>query len=300
MIESCYSASYYVETKSKSMTKLKAVAEALEAEQLSTLIEPHAMDIGLLYQLHDPALVDAFLIGKKPLASLQGFPWSLALRDAVLAIHAGQLCAAKLAFKTGIAANIAQGFHHAGYEYGSGFCTFNGLALIAQQYPDKKIFVLDCDQHGGNGTAEFTQRLPNLFNYTIFGLRFGCRDFDRSIGVLIPPNTHSFEPYRAALLDGFAHVLDWQTDLIIYQAGIDCHQDDPCGGSAWCTDEALIQRDQMVFEFAKKYQIPIMFVLAGGYQQLDRVIALHLNTYRVCHQVFFAQPQVKTTVMLSK
>ena len=234
MIKSCYSTSYYVETKSNSMAKLKAVAEALKDQQLSELINPAVMDIDLLYQLHDPHLVESFLVGRKPLASLQGFQWSTALRDAVLAIHAGQLCAASIALQDGISSNIAQGFHHAGYEYGSGFCTFNGLALIAQQHPDKKIFVLDCDQHGGNGTAEFTQRLPNLFNYTIFGLRFGCRDFDHSIGVMIPRNTLSFEPYRDALLGGFDRILDWQTDLIIYQAGIDCHQDDPCGGSQWC------------------------------------------------------------------
>ncbi len=61
--------------------------------------------------------------------------------------------AAEMALQKGIAANVAQGFHHAVYEYGGSFCTFNGLAFVAQQNPNKKIFVLDCDQHGGNGTA---------------------------------------------------------------------------------------------------------------------------------------------------
>ena len=28
---------------------------------------------------------------------------------------------------------------------------FNGLALVAKQYPEKRIFILDCDQHGGDG-----------------------------------------------------------------------------------------------------------------------------------------------------
>ncbi len=55
------------------------------------------------------------------------------LRDAVLRINAGQLMAAEMALQKGIAANVAQGFHHAVYEYGGSFCTFNGLALVAQQ-----------------------------------------------------------------------------------------------------------------------------------------------------------------------
>ncbi|HVE85599.1 MAG TPA: GNAT family N-acetyltransferase, partial [Myxococcales bacterium] len=94
-------------------------------------------------------------------------------------------------------------FHHAGYDYGSGFCTFNGLALVAQQHPHRRVFVLDCDQHGGNGTAEMTERLPNLFNFTIFGLRFGCQDFPRSISRHIPRDTGHFGMYREALEEGF-------------------------------------------------------------------------------------------------
>lgn len=179
----------------------------------------------------------------------------------------------------------AQGFHHAGYDYGSAFCTFNGLALVAQQHPTRRVFVLDCDQHGGNGTAEMTERLPNLFNFTIYGLRFGCQDFDRSIGRLVSRHHGSFEAYCQALEDGFRHILDWKTDLLIYQAGMDGHYKDPCG-SSWCDTESLFRRDVMVFEFARKHRIPVMFVMAGGYQDMPDVVALHVNTFVAAHEVY--------------
>jgi acetoin utilization deacetylase AcuC-like enzyme len=269
------------------MEKLAVVANAVEQRGLAELVDPGVIEIELLRELHDPDLVDDFLVGRKPLATLQGFAWDKALRDGVLSIQAGQLCAASLAFFDGISANIAQGFHHAGYDYGSGFCTFNGLALVAQQYPDRRVFVLDCDQHGGNGTAEMTERLPNLFNFTIYGLRFGCQDFPRSIGRKIPRKMGegSFEKYKEALQEGFEKIREWRTELIIYQAGVDCHQFDPFG-SEWFGTDALFERDRMVFEFARQHNIPVMFVLAGGYQEMSKLVELHANTFVAATQVY--------------
>ncbi|PTQ89990.1 histone deacetylase [Agitococcus lubricus] len=287
MLKACYSERYFAPTLSRSMEKLTAIANQLTVRQLAELVEPTGIHPDLLRQLHQPALVDAFLVGEKPLATLQGFQWSEQLRDAVLAIHGGQLLAANLAFEYGIAANIAQGFHHAGYDYGSGYCTFNGLALIAQQYAHKRVFVLDCDQHGGNGTADFCERLTNLFNFTIYGLRFGHVDGTRSLGRLVHRDHGSFAQYCQVLEEGFSHVLDWQTDLLIYQAGVDCHQADPFG-SAWFDTTSLYERDKMVFEFAKRHNIPILFVLAGGYQAFHQLVELHINTFIAANQVYFS------------
>jgi acetoin utilization deacetylase AcuC-like enzyme len=268
------------------MEKLTVIAEQVINLQLAELVEPNAIDPSLLRQLHCPNLVNAFLVGEKPLATLQGFAWTEQLRDAVLSIQGGQLLAAEIAFEEGISANIAQGFHHASYAYGSGYCTFNGLALIAQQYPNKRIFVLDCDQHGGNGTADFAEIFENLFNFTIYGLRFGHQDNHRSIGRLISRKDGNFVQYQQALIEAFGCILDWKTDLIIYQAGVDCHQLDPFG-SAWFDTESLYQRDRLIFEFAKRHNIPLFFVLAGGYQDLPQLVKLHLNTFIAADQIYF-------------
>ena len=303
MFKACYSPRYIAATHTNSMEKLHHVAQAVVEQSLVQLVEPDLIDAETLRNLHDPVYVDAFMTGRMPLASMSRFQWSEQMRDAILAIQGGQLKAAQIAFTDGISANIAQGFHHAVYEYGGAFCTFNGLALVAQEFADKNIFVLDCDQHGGNGTAEFTQRLPNLFNFTIYGLRFGCRDFERSIGRQIPRKEGNFSLYHHALLDAFKQVLIQKADLLIYQAGMDCHQHDPYG-SPWFDSDLIYQRDHMVFEFAKKHGIPVMFVLAGGYQALPDVVKLHVSTFQAADQVFGAdksenKPAAKTCEVAS-
>ena len=49
----------------------------------------------------------------------------------------------------------------------------------------------------------------------------------------------------------------------------------------------LYERDLMVFKLAKKYNIPIMFVLAGGYQKLETLVPLHVNTFKAANEVYF-------------
>lgn len=286
-LQTCYSPRYYAITPTNSMEKLTAIADVLIEENITDFLDPGLVDVDILRNLHDPNYVDAFINGQKPLATIQGFrKWNEQLRDAVLSVQAGQLVAAEIAFQEGVASNLAQGFHHATYEWGNAFCTFNGLALIAQQYPNKKIFVLDCDQHGGNGTAEFTKRLPNLFNYSVCGLPFGCISSEQSILHVIHPKTGNFQEYMSAVKDGLRTAQEWQADLIIYQAALDCHQRDPFG-SQWFTDEMIFERDAIVFETIKRLGIPLLFVMAGGYQNLRDLVPLHVSTYRTVNDIYF-------------
>lgn len=289
MLNVCYSAQYFAFTHTKSMEKLTAVADSLQQYPYIRFHAPKPLDITVLKQLHEPSYVDAFLTGTpEKLATFSGFkPWNEQLRDAVLSINAGQIRAAELAWEHGVSANIAQGFHHAVYEYGGSFCTFNGLALVAQQFPNKKIFILDCDQHGGNGTAEFTRRLDNLYNFSIYGLAFGCPTYDHAKTRHIHKDKGNFAQYTLAIHEGFQAALEWGADLIIYQAGMDCHQHDPFG-SSWLTTELIEKREEIVFSLAKKHKIPIMFVLAGGYQNMSDLVQLHVKTFEVAERIYAA------------
>lgn len=270
------------------MEKLALVAQVLSDYDYVRFYEPKDLDVALLKTLHEAHYVEAFLTGEpRKLATIQGFkPWNVKLRDAVLAVNAGQLQAAELAFEHGLAANIAQGFHHATPDFGCAYCTFNGLALIAQQFPDKRIFVLDCDQHGGNGTAEFVLKLPNLYNFSIYGQAFGCASYERAETRYIHPTQGNFHDYQQAIHEGFAAAQAWGADLIIYQAGMDCHQDDP-HGSAWFSTDLIEQREQLVFRLGKNSQIPLLFVLAGGYQKLEKLIPLHVRTFEIAQAIYY-------------
>ncbi|WP_278395874.1 histone deacetylase [Acinetobacter venetianus] len=287
MLKACYSPRYYAQTHTNSMEKLTAVADVLYENKMVELIDPGLIDVEILKKLHNPQYVEAFISGESAFATVQGFkPWNTQLRDAILSVQAGQLLGAEIALNEGIAANIAQGFHHASYESGAAYCTFNGLALVAKQLPEKRIFILDCDQHGGDGTAIFTNRMTNLVNFGIFGIRFGCKANERSLTRYIHPKQGNFDLYREAILEAFNYASRWEADLIIYQAGMDCHQLDKYG-SKWFTTELLFERDRLVFEMAKKMKIPMLFVLAGGDQELEDLVPLHVNTFKAANEIYF-------------
>lgn len=245
------------------------------------LVELHAarpIQSEQLHGLHDEAYLQAFLTGRNPQASRQGIPWSPRVRDASLVMLGGQLQAAEHALRHGLAMNIARGFHHALPATGSGFCPLNGLALVAHCMPELKIMVIDCDEHGGNGTEEFAALLPNLFAVSIFGIRFGCIGGQRSWAYQVTPE-QGFSEYLHALDESFALVDEIQPDLLLYQAGVDSHRDDPKSCLKLSTEE-LFERDLRVFRMSRARNLPILFVVAGGYQSAERVARLNANTVR--------------------
>ena len=287
VVPTCFSPRYSAETPTASMRKLGPVAWHAVEQGLAEVEVPDPIDPEKLRRLHAPEYVDAFLEGKQPLASAQGWSWTPQIRDGVLAMHGGQLLGTKLALEHGIAANIAQGFHHAGYGRGGGYCTFNGLALVAQEFPKLRVFVLDCDEHGGNGTEEFTHRLPNLYNFSINGTGFGMRGGERSICRTLRPVTNDFGPYHQALDDAFDKIEAWRPDIVLYQAGADPHINDPLG-SLGMTTEQMFDRDRIVFQRCKERRVPVLFVLAGGYQEPieTKLLPLHVNTFRAAQAVW--------------
>jgi acetoin utilization deacetylase AcuC-like enzyme len=171
------------------------------------------------------------------------------------------------------------GFHHAGYANPEGFCTFNGLmvtaVLMQQAGLARRVGIIDCDVHYGNGTDQIIRKLGiDWIEHHTMGAHF-----------------HS----RADAGNGeFARWLDRAIDrclgcdLVIYQAGADPHVDDPLGGVL--TTEQMSARDRAVFERLR--HLPLVWNLAGGYQvlpgddlsdaqKMEPVLALHRETARL-------------------
>jgi acetoin utilization deacetylase AcuC-like enzyme len=265
--------------------RLGTTASKLERLGLVALVRPQPIDAEQLSGLHDGRYLHAFLSGEEPMASRHGIRWSPSVRDATLAMLGGQLTAAQTAQRTGIAMNIARGFHHAVPATGSGFCPLNGLALLAHVDDARRVMVIDCDEHGGNGTEEFAARMPNLYNVSIFGTRFGCRGGTRSWAMQVRTREHGFERYLAALREAEALVDLHRPDLLVYQAGADCHENDPKSLVGLSTSQ-LFARDLEVFRIARVRSIPILFVVAGGYQDAERVARLNANTVRAARWVW--------------
>jgi acetoin utilization deacetylase AcuC-like enzyme len=183
-----------------------------------------------------------------------------------------------LAERAAVCAPVS-GFHHARWAQGAGFCTFNGLVVTAlavhAEGRARRVAILDCDQHHGDGTDEILARLgePSWLHHFSAGAHFGEPD---EVGAFF------------ARLDEELRALDG-CDLVLYQAGADPHVDDPLGG--WLTTEQLRERDARVFEGVARAGVALVWNLAGGYQR-DRdggiapVLAIHANTAREHLRVF--------------
>jgi len=284
-IRTAYSDAYYCETPQPSMRKLPFVARLAEEQGYAELVAPEPVGRKELELIHQKRFVKSVMTGKGKLADCAFGFWSESYRDGVLAINGGNLLAAKMALEDGIAANVGQGFHHARAEFGAGFCTFNGLALVAALNPDLPVLVIDCDEHAGDGTAELTVKIPNLTNFSICGSRMGCRENERSI--LRHVERRDEAAYRKHLREALDFAASTKPALVIYQAGMDPHEDDPLARSKM-TGDFLRYRDTFVMEtLALELEIPFFFVLAGGYQEPieDKLVPLHLGTFEIAAKV---------------
>jgi acetoin utilization deacetylase AcuC-like enzyme len=267
------------------MRKLPLVARRAAEAGFAEIVEPQPASRDDLDRIHDPAYVRSIFTGKGPLSQCAFGYWSEDYRDGVLAINGGNLLAARMAFEDGIAANVAQGFHHAAPSNGGGYCTFNGLALVAALNPRTKVFVLDCDEHGGDGTAEFTKVLPNLFNFSICGTGMGAYEGPRSIVRRVSPGDES--QARLLLEEALDLIAKNRPGLVIYQAGMDPHREDPLSRSKM-SGEFLALRDELVMQtLALDLGIPFFFVLAGGYQEPmeEKLVPLHVQTFEIASRI---------------
>ncbi len=233
---------------------------------------PAAATSEQLKRAHDPAYVDGVLSLRRE----NGFGNRNAEVAASLPHTSGAMLAAARAAISNrrVAVAPVSGFHHAKYSEGGGYCTFNGLIVAALAIVDAKLArrvgILDCDHHYGDGTHDIIRRLD--LAHCIQHDTVGAREF----------TVDQAEPFLQSLGRRVGAFAD--CDVLLYQAGADPHVDDPLGG--WLTSAQLVRRDRIVFEAAAIIGLPVAWNLAGGYQEpLRRVLDIHDHTLRECWRV---------------
>lgn len=176
----------------------------------------------------------------------------------------------------GVACSPSSGFHHARHADAGGYCTFNGLMVAALEVlarkPGANIVILDFDMHYGDGTDDIIKRLG--LTKRIYHVRAGF-EFCEGMGDWF------MRRMTEMLLETQAFFGTNRPTVVLYQAGADQHINDPLGGLL--TTEQMLERDRMVFTTYARWQIPVAFNLAGGYQQdkegsIAPVLELHRNT----------------------
>ena len=248
-------------------------------------IEPHAATDDELLRVHARDYLGRVIAGTLSRDEVRriGFPWSRELVERSLRSTGAAVDAAAAALEDGVAASLAGGTHHAGTDWGEGYCVFNDTAVAARELQARgivsRVLILDCDVHQGNGTAEIFAADPTVFTMSIHGARnFPLRKYPSSLDVALEDGTGDDDYLQAldgALVESFARA---RADLVLYIAGADPYEGDRLGRLG-LTKAGLLARDRMVLAAARGTATPVAIVCGGGYcQDLEAIVDIHAAT----------------------
>jgi acetoin utilization protein AcuC len=203
-----------------------------------------------LLMVHDAEYVDLiFGLAKERKQYDAETPVSPEILEAVMLLVGGALECGSSVFegKVNRAVSVGGGYHHAGRNYGGGFCLFNDIAVLIERlrakYNVKRFLVLDYDVHFGNGTSDIYYRDPSvlfislhqdprtLYPGTGFVWQIGEGEGEGfSVNVPLPPGTGD-ETYLYALSEVLVPLADeFRPDVIVANGGSDSHFADMLGG----------------------------------------------------------------------
>jgi acetoin utilization deacetylase AcuC-like enzyme len=264
------------------------------------------IDLASLRAVHSDRYLKALFTGQpRGLACSQGLPtWNEGIARGWLLNVGGLYEAATTALsKQTITANLGHGYHHAGVTQGMGYCTINGLAVVAsklvRENKARRVMVIDLDQHEGNGTAECTLGDGRIWNVSIYGSNMGGPPAASNNRVLqvkhgeLGKGTPRDVNYLSVISSTLPQLIrQHNPDLILYQAGMDPYD---CSG---VSAKALAVRDAYVFSLARSMGKPLTWVLAGGYTDVPTLVQLHTTTLRMANDVL-ARVKVGDTIRQS-
>ena len=271
-------------------TALKQFEQKVFLAEQPSPIEPSA-----LAQVHDEHYIHQFISGDIDEKAMKriGFPWSEQFVKRTLTAVAGTVRTAQLALDHSIAINCTGGYHHAHPDFGSGFCVFNDLVIAAttllESHSVSRVLIFDCDVHQGDGTAVCAQDRDDIFTVSVhceknFPTRKQHSDWD--VGL----DRHMGDKQYLNVVEEtlIAAIASFKPDFIIYDAGVDIHQNDDLGHLEITTD-GIYQRDRIVFVTAKQMNIPVMAVIGGGYQRdIEALTDVHLQLVSAAVDTFIA------------
>jgi acetoin utilization deacetylase AcuC-like enzyme len=279
------------------MLKYELIPAQLIHEGIITaenLFSPESLDEEVILWTHDETywhhLRDLTLPPKEQRRI--GFPLSARLVEREIRIAKGTIDGCYFAFDNGIAFNVAGGTHHAGTNWGEGFCLLNDQAISANYLLHNKlatsILIIDLDVHQGNGTAQIFENEPRVFTYSMHGANnFPYRKEKSDLDIPLPDCTNDKE-YLELLKQILPRLIDQQRpDFIFYLAGVDVLATDKLGKLS-LSKEACKERDSFVLKQCIQHQIPVQVSMGGGYSaNIKDIVEAHCNTYRLAHDLYF-------------
>ncbi|NGM63669.1 histone deacetylase [Sphingobacterium sp. SGR-19] len=263
------------------------------AVSASSFFEPKLVDISAIVLAHDEhyvsQLMDLSLDAK--MVRRIGFPLSQSLVDRERYILDGTIQASLYALEHGVAFNVAGGTHHAGRDFGEGFCLLNDQAVAAAYLLDQKlvakILIIDLDVHQGNGTAHIFEGHPNVFTFSMHGDKNfpfikECSDLDIPL-----PDGMNDEAYLSLLQDSLDKIFTvFAPDFVFYQAGVDILATDKLG-KLKLTADGCQRRDELVLHRCRQNGLPVQISMGGGYSEhIKDIVNAHVSTYKTAIDIF--------------
>ncbi|MBS7563296.1 histone deacetylase [Mucilaginibacter sp. Bleaf8] len=221
-----------------------------------------------------------------------GFPLTARLVEREIRIAQGTIDGCHYAFEYGIAFNVAGGTHHAGSNWGEGFCMLNDQAIAANYLLKhglaKSILIIDLDVHQGNGTAQIFEREQSVFTFSMHGANnFPYRKEKSDLDIPLPDGMTDTE-FLAIVEETVPGLIkQQQPDFIFYLSGVDVLASDKLG-KLNLSKEACKARDRFVLQQCKQAGVPVQVSMGGGYSpQIRDIVEAHCNTYRTAIDLYF-------------
>ena len=208
-----------------------------------------------LLRVHDEKYVDLIfrLAEKKEPYDLET-PVSPDILEGSLLISGGAIDCGKSVFANQArrAVSLGGGHHHAGKNYGGGFCLFNDVAILIEYLRVKqgidKFLILDHDVHFGNGTSDIYYQDPTVLYISLhqdprtiypgtgFTWQIGeGKGEGYNVNVPLPPGTGD-DAYLYALNEVFVPLAEeFRPQIIITNGGSDPHFADSLGSLSLTT-----------------------------------------------------------------
>jgi len=180
---------------------------------------------------------------------------------------------------------LGGGFHHAGKDYGGGFCLFNDIAILVENLRErhqiKRVLILDYDVHFGNGTSDIYYSDPSVLFISIHQdpmTIYPGRGFIDELGegegkgynINIPlPMRTGEQSYLHALKEIFPPLAEeFRPDIIVANGGSDAHFSDHLG-SLGLTAKGFFEISRTIGETAEKIcDGRVLLLIGSGYNSM--------------------------------
>ncbi len=213
------------------------------------LVKPQPASKEDLLRVHDEGYVNSiFRLAEESKPYDAETPVSPEILEAALLIVGGAVECGRAVFgrKAKRAVSLGGGYHHAGRNYGGGFCIFNDVAVLVEylraKYGVERFLILDYDVHYGNGTSDIYYRDPTVLYISLhqdprtiypgtgFAWQIGeGKGEGYNVNVPLPPGT-SDSTYLYALNEIFVPLAEeFKPEIIIANGGSDPHFADVLG-----------------------------------------------------------------------